>query len=165
MQHKLPLEYGPREAKILRNLTETQKLPSKNEGFRRGIVATEYLMDADRGLLFEVLVSLLNQASEGLNDMSTFPRKLEVCKTLASEIEATYAVQKGIESADSIDIFRADLDNYLVLAQTKGFEGADKKKVATRLRALSEVARQFAKKESGTRRTESTISEILFREV
>ncbi len=147
MQNKLPLEYGPREAEILRSLTESGKLPSKNEGFRRGIIAADYLMNADRGLLLEVLADSISYAREGLKDMSSFPQKLEVSKTLASEIVATFAVQKGVQSADSIDIFRADLDNYLVLANAKGLKGADRKKIADRLLFLSKMAREFAKKE------------------
>ena len=158
MQNKLPLEYGPREAEILRNLTETHKIPSKNEGFRRGIVAVDYLMDADRGLLLLVLAKLLNQAREGLKDMESFPEKLEVSKTLASEIVATFAVQKGIQSADSIDIFRADLDNYLVLAKSKGLKGADKDEIAKRLSVLSEMANQFARKELDDQEKQKTAS-------
>ena len=148
MPNRLPLEYGPREAEILRSLSETHRLPSKNEGFRRGIVAVDYLMDADRGILFAILGTLLRQASEGSKDMISFPEKLEACKTLACEIVATFAVQKGIESADSIDIFRSDLDNYLVLAKTEGLKGADKDELAKRLSVLSDMAYQFAKKES-----------------
>ncbi len=148
MQNKLPLEYGPREAEILRSLTETKKLPSKNEGFRRGIVAVDYLMDADRGLLLEVLASSLSQARESIRDTTdSFQEKLEVCKTLASEIVATFAVQKGIQSADVIDIFRADLDNYLVLAKTKTLKAAEKEEIADRLLFLSKMAREFAKRE------------------
>ena len=147
MQNKLPLEYGPREAEILRELTESKKLASKNEGFRRGIVAVDYLMDANRGLLLEVLADMLSYTKEGLRDPSSLPQKLEASKSLASEIVATFAVQKGVQSADSIDIFRADLDNYLVLAKAKGFKGADRDKIAERLSVLSEMAHQFAKRE------------------
>ena len=148
LANKLPLEYGPREAEILRNLIEAQKLPSRNEGFRRGIVAVDYLMDINRGTLLEVLASSLNQAKDCLRDIGSFPEKLEVSKTLACEIAATFAVQKGIQSADSIDIFRADLDNYLVLAKTKSLNGADKRKIADRLSFLAQMAYEFAKKES-----------------
>ena len=65
----------------------------------------------------------------------------------SSEIVATFAVQKGVQSADSIDIFRADLDNYLVLAKAKGLKGVDRYKIAERLSVLSEMAHQFAKRE------------------
>ncbi|MHB8567583.1 MAG: hypothetical protein ACYC7D_13620 [Nitrososphaerales archaeon] len=148
MQNKLPLEYGPREADILRSLIEDRRLPSKNEGFRRGIVAASYLMDADRRLLLEVLGRSLNQAKAGLGDLDSFPEKLQIARILASEIVATFAVQKGIQSADSIDIFRAELDNYLVLVKSKALRGADKDKIANRLSLLSEMAFQFAKRES-----------------
>jgi hypothetical protein len=149
MQNKLPLEYGPKEAEILRSLTESGKLPSKNEGFRRGIVAANYLMDADRGLLLEILADSLYHAKETLKnkDTDSFLQRLEVSKTLATEIVATFAIQKGAQSADSIDIFRADLDDYLVLAKAKGLKGADKEKIADRLSLLSQMAREFAKKE------------------
>jgi hypothetical protein len=147
MQNKLPLEYGPREAEILRELTKNKKIASKNEGFRRGIVAVDYLMDVNRGLLLEVLADMLNYTKEGLRDPSSFPKKLEASKSLASEIVATFAVQKGVQSADSIDIFRADLDNYLVLSKTKGLKGVDRDKIAERLSFLSEMAHQFAKRE------------------
>lgn len=148
MQNKLPLEYGPREAEILRSLTEAQKLPSKNEGFRRGLVAVDYLMDADRRLLLEVLANSLSQARESIRDtMDSFQEKLEICKMLASEIVATFAVQKGIQSADAVDVFRADLDNYLVLVKTKTLRAADKDKIADRLSFLSQMAREFAKRE------------------
>jgi hypothetical protein len=149
-RNKLPLEYGPKEAEILRYLTESHKLPSKNEGFRRGIVALDYLMDADRGLLLEMLARMLSEAGEGLRDVKSFAEKLETSKALACEIAAVFAAQKGIESADSIDIFRADLDNYLILAKTEGFKAADKAKIAGRLSMLSEMASQFAKKESNS---------------
>jgi hypothetical protein len=151
MQNKLPLEYGPREAEILRDLTEAQKIPSKNEGFRRGIIALDYLMDVNREVLFEVLGTSLAQAKEAaLRDFNSLPEKLEVSKTLASEIVATYAVQKGAQSADSIDIFRADLDNYLVLAKSKNLKGTKKEEISSRLSVLSEMAYQFAKKEEAT---------------
>jgi hypothetical protein len=149
------LEYGPREAEILRNLTETHRLPSKNEGFRRGIVAVDYLMDTDRRLLFEILAGLLGQASECLKkDAGSFVEKLEASRTLACEIVATFAVQKGIESADSIDIFRSDLDNYLVLVKTKNMKAVDREELAKRLSILSDMAHQFAKKESDDREKE-----------
>jgi hypothetical protein len=149
---KLPLEYGPREADILKTLTESQKLPSKNEGFRRGIIAVDYLMDADRKLLFQILSTLLAQASDSLlNETASlsFLEKLEASRTIALEIVATVAAQKGIESADSIDIFRSDLDNYVALAKTKGIKGAStRNELAKRLSVLSELATQFANKEN-----------------
>jgi hypothetical protein len=80
-------------------------------------------------------------------DIDSFLERLEVSKTLASEIVATFAIQKGAQSADSVDIFRADLDNYLVLAKAKGVKGADKEKIAERLSFLSQMAHEFAKKE------------------
>jgi len=151
MQNKLPLEYGPREAEILRSLIEAHKLPSKNEGFRRGLVALDYLIDVDRGLLFEILSLLLHQASSCAKDknadFSSLLQKIEACKTLASEIIATFAVQKGIESADAVDIFRADLDNYLLLLKEKNLKEIDKTELAERLSSLSVMSSQFAKKE------------------
>src|SRR5208283_2313569 len=125
MRNKLPLEYGPREAEILRDLTE---------------------------------------ASKGLKDMGSFPEKLEASKALASEIVATFAVQKGIESADSIDIFRADLDNYLVLAKKEGLKRADRDKIADRLSLLSEMALQYAKKEFNNPEKVKTASTNHFKE-
>jgi hypothetical protein len=163
MQNKLPLEYGPREAEILRSLTEARKLPSKNEGFRRGIIAVDYLIDADRGLLFEILSTLLTRASDCAKDKNVdhpaLLQKIEAAKTLASEIVATFAVQKGIESADSIDIFRADLDNYLLLLkQKKNVKEIDREELAKRLSLLSDMANQFAKKEFESRKETYAIS-------
>lgn len=153
MQNKLLLEYGPKEAEILKTLTDIQKLPSKNEAFRRGIVAADYLIDADRESLFQVLSMLLITASDNARDKysNSFPRNLEACKTTACEIVATFAVQKGIESADAVDVFRADLDDYLQLLKKKDLKDIDRDELAKRLSSLSDMANQFAKKEYETR--------------
>lgn len=60
---------------------------------------------------------------------------------------ATFAAQKGIQGADSIDIFRSALDDYYVMAQSGGFKNADKQELANRLYALAEMALQFSEKE------------------
>ncbi len=149
LTNELLLKYGPKEAEILKTLTEIHKLPSKNESFRRGIVAADYLIDVNRRLLFIGLASTLNQAAESSQrNVENLKEMLEASKTLACEIVAAFAVQKGIESADSIDIFRAELDNYLVLAKSKdGLKKADKYQIERRLSSLSDMATQFAKKE------------------
>lgn len=78
---------------------------------------------------------------------------------MACEIVATFAVQKGIESADAVDIFRADLDNYLELLKKKDLEHIDRDELAKRLSSLSDMANQFAKKEYENRsKTPYTIS-------
>lgn len=153
MQNKLPLEYGPKEAEILRTLIDIHKLPSKNEAFRRGIVASDYLIDIDRESLFQILSMLLSIASDSAKNKygDSFPRKLEACKSMAYEIVATFAVQRGIESADSVDIFRADIDNYLELLKQKDLTKINGDELAKRLSTLSEIANQFAKKESENR--------------
>lgn len=78
---------------------------------------------------------------------SSFLQKLETSRAIALEIVATVAVQKGVDSADSIDLFRSDLDNYLALAKTKRTRSsATRSELAKRLSVLSEMAAQFAKK-------------------
>ena len=167
LHNKLPLEYGPREAAILRNLTESHKLPSKNEGFRRGIVAADYLANIDKGLLFLVLANLLSEAKDKLADSKSFPvflEKLESSRALASVTVAAFAIQNGISSADSVDIFRADLENYSVLARKTGLKGVEDK-VAAQLSTLSAMAHQFARKELGVREraeTQANIEKMMF---
>jgi hypothetical protein len=153
MQNKLPLEYGPKEAEILKSLTDVHKLPSKNEAFRRGIVAADYLVDIDRESMFEVLSLLLNNASSSAKDKysNLLPQKLKACKMMACEVVAAFAVQKGIESADAVDIFRADIDDYLQLLKRKDLKDIDRDDLAKRLSLLSDIANQFAKKELESR--------------
>jgi hypothetical protein len=149
MENKLPLEYGPREAAILEEMIRKGKVPSKNEAFRRGVLALSYLDKADRSTLLKMLSDYLREAASHvkLEDASEFTKRLEFSRVLAYELVATFAALKGIQGADSINIFRSALDDYYVMVQSGGFKNADKQKLANRLYALSEMAMQFSEKE------------------
>jgi len=147
MENKILVEYGPREADIFADLIENKKIPSKNEAFRRGLFALDYLMSVDLSSLFKMLADSLEESAKSVKDMRTLSQRLAVSRILAHQVVATSASQKGILVADQVDIFRAAIDEFFALIQTDSFKSTDKEKLSFRLSTLSEFANQFYKKE------------------
>jgi hypothetical protein len=154
MENKLPLEYGPREAAVLEEMIRKGKAPSKNEAFRRGVLALSYLDKADKSVLLKMLAHYLGETASHVRDSNEFSKLLDSSRTLAYEIVATFAAQKGVQGADAIDIFRSSLDDYFVMIRSGGFKSADKERLANRLYALSEMAIQFSEKEESKEQVE-----------
>lgn len=148
MENKLALEYGPREAAILEDLVQKRKMPSKNEAFRRGLLALDYLDKVDKSVILKMLAKHLDQTASNVKDVTAFSNELAFSRALAYEIVATFASQKGVQGADNIDIFRSTLDDCFVLLSSDGLKGANKDKLTKRLLALSVMAEQFSEKEA-----------------
>jgi hypothetical protein len=108
--------------------------------------------------LLQILALYLSDTKNSLKDTGSSQEKPDDSRVLASETVATFAVQKGLQGADNIDIFRAELDNYAVLIGTKCAKGIDKNEIAKRLSFLSDLASEYAKKEFNSQEKERHLS-------
>lgn len=158
MEYKLPFEYGPREAYALQSALEEKRIPNKNEGLRRGVLALHYLTRVDERVLLGVLGDLLSQCADQIEQHHKFSTSLDsfaAARALAYVVVAAHASQKGALAAESIDTFRASLDDIYARVDQE-LTGPEAKAISRRLLGLSEFSRALAKSNQG--RTERDVS-------
>jgi hypothetical protein len=144
LEKKALVSYGANEAEVLSNLEKAKIVPSKNEGWRRGIQVLDLLAETDERTLFELLGASLLASKQGIADHQQLIHNLRKSHALANTIHAIVIAKKGSPAATFMDAFTATLRDYSMLTDSAVYEKIDKSELAESLAGLGRIARKFA---------------------